>query len=145
MTTKKKNRPPHPGESETIVARRVKALDLRKAGLTYRRIAEELKVNVRTAYTDVQDELAALKTLTGKAAEDIRELELRRLDDYTLGLTPAARRGDVRAVIALVRVQERRAKLLGIDAPTNHTMSAPGGGPIAVIERRILHGKDPQD
>jgi hypothetical protein len=117
--TKKKNRPPHRGETETIVARRVQALDLRKAGLTYRRIAQELKVDVATAYHDVQDELASLKAITAKTAEDIREIELRRLDDYTLGLTPAARRGDSKAVMTLVRVQERRAKLLGLDAPTN--------------------------
>jgi hypothetical protein len=143
MTTKKKTRPPHPGEAETIVARRVKALDLRKAGLTYRRIADELKVGLQTAYTDVQDELAALKALTGKAAEDIRELELRRLDDYTLGLTPAGRKGDAKAVMALIRVQERRAKLLGLDAPAAMTLAGPDGGPIALIERRIIRGDTP--
>jgi len=117
VPVKKRKRPPHPGEVERIAERRVKALDLRKAGASYRRIAEELKCDVETAYRDVQAELAHMREVAGDLAEEVRTLELRRLDDYTLGLTPAARRGDARSVQALMRVGERRAKLLGLDAP----------------------------
>jgi hypothetical protein len=35
----------------------------------------------------------------------------------TLALWPAAMRGDVTAVTGLLRIMERRAKLLGLDAP----------------------------
>jgi outer membrane protein TolC len=108
---------PITGQSEVIAERRVKALDLRKAGATYRQIAKQCEVSVETAWGDVQAELRALRTLAQADAEELRELELRRLDDWTLSLTPRVREGDPRAAVALVRMQERRAKYTGIDAP----------------------------
>lgn len=118
------------GKDEAIAERRAKALELRKAGGSYRAIARALGVPLSTAWGDVQAELGALRDLAAKLAEDVRELELRRLDDWTTGLTPKARKGDHMAVNALVRIQERRARLLGIDAPTKIAPTEPDGSPL---------------
>jgi len=122
-----RRRPPHPGEEEQIAARRVQALNLRKAGASYRAIAQQLGVDVSTAWSDVQAELGALRALATTAAEDVRALELQRLDALTAGLFVKATQqgGDARAVMALVRVSDRRAKLLGLDAPVKVQPVAP--------------------
>jgi hypothetical protein len=106
------------GQDEVIAERRVRALSLRKSGASYRTIASQLGIDVATAWCDVQAELGALRDQATALAEDVRELELRRLDDWTLAMTPEARKGNVKAVFALVKIQERRARLLGLDAPT---------------------------
>ena len=109
------------GTTEEISERRFRAFELRKAGASYRAITRQCGVSVETAWSDVQSELLALRQLTVKLAEDVRELELRRLDDWTLALTPKARTGDTKAIMTLVRVAERRARLLGIDSPIEVT------------------------
>lgn len=109
-------RPPHIAEDVAIIERRANALKLRRAGAHYRTIAQQCGVSVETAYADVQAELAALRSVTEQDAEVIRDLELRRLDDYMLALAPKAQRGDVSAITACLRVQERRSKYLGLDA-----------------------------
>jgi hypothetical protein len=75
-------------------------------------------VSYQQAYRDVQDALGELKPLQDGKAERVRELELERWDRLILGLWPKARAGDEKAVRAVVAVMERRAKLLGLDAPT---------------------------
>jgi hypothetical protein len=106
-----------PGQLEAIAARRVRALELRKAGAPYRQIATELGVDVHTAHADVGAELAALRETAGVEATELRELELERLDGMTAGLWPQVREGSPPAVSAAVRVSERRSRLLGLDAP----------------------------
>jgi hypothetical protein len=104
--------------------RRAKALELRRAGVGYRQIAAALDTSVGTAWADVQAELADLKSLASEAAEDLRELERLRLDRLLLAamslvedktVHPNLR---VKAILAAVRVGERRARLEGLDAPT---------------------------
>jgi len=115
---------PHRGEEEIVAERRVAALELRKAGRTYRYIAAMLNVDVHTAWEDVQAELTALRQQATEIAEEVRELELRRLDDWTAALTAQAQTGRERSIDSLVRIQERRARLLGLDAPTKQEIKA---------------------
>lgn len=116
----------HPGDAERIAARRVQALELRKAGASYRQIAQATAVDVATAWDDVQAEMSALRALTGQAAEDARTLELARLDRWQSKLEAnGLQDGDHRAVAAAVRISERRAKLLGLDAPVRVQPVAP--------------------
>ena len=112
-------RPPRRrGESERIAERRVLALELRKAGGSYREIARQLGVDVHTAHADVNAELAALRETAVAEATELRALELARLDGMNLGLWPGVEAGSPPAVSAAVRVSERRAKLLGLDEAT---------------------------
>jgi hypothetical protein len=116
-------RPRHAGEDEVIAERRVRAFGLRKAGASYRQIAQQLNVGVNTAWADVNAELMELRAQTTADAEAVREMELQRCDEMILGLWPGVRRGDPKSVMAAVRVSDRRARLLGLDAPSKSEIS----------------------
>lgn len=105
------------GQVEAIAERRTLALELRKAGGSYREIARQLAVDVHTAHGDVAAELAALRETTVGRAEELRDLELQRFDEITAGLWPLVQEGSPPAVTAAVRVSERRSRLLGLDEP----------------------------
>jgi DNA-binding CsgD family transcriptional regulator len=126
-----RNRPPHPGEAEAIAARREQVLALRKAGLSYRAIAREVGVSVETAWADVQAELSSLNSLTAEHAEDVLSLEMRRLDDLQVHVTNLIRAGATPRVIdTAIRLMERRAKMIGMDAPAKKQISGPDGMPL---------------
>jgi hypothetical protein len=93
------------------------SLDFRRAGRSYREIAQELGVDVHTVHADVGAELAALRDKTAENAEQLRDLELQRADAMMAGLWPQIQAGNPPAVSAGVRVSERRSRLLGLDAP----------------------------
>jgi len=102
-------------------ARAVQALNLRLAGASYRSIGTELHVSYQTAYTDVQ---RMLRETMQEPTDELRQAELARLDRLLLSLWPLATRTamsplgpDYRAVDAALRIMERRARLLGLDAP----------------------------
>jgi len=128
----RRNRPS--GEDAAKRDRAVKALDLRIDGATYRQIGAHLGVSECTAYHDVQDELGRLDAIGKEKAERLRELEIRRLDALTMALAPGIQSGDVRAILAAVRVMERRATLLGLDGPQQ--FAGPDGGPVAIT---VIH------
>jgi hypothetical protein len=73
---------------EAIAERRAMALELRKAGGSYREIARQLSVDVHTVHGDVAAELAALRETTVGRAEELRALELERFDRMIAGLWP---------------------------------------------------------
>jgi hypothetical protein len=93
------------GESKTsprrieAVEKQRKALDLRKAGATYAAVK------------------AALNATVKDAADDVRNLEVERLDAMLLNLWPQVQKANQGAVDRVLRIMERRAKLLGLDAP----------------------------
>lgn len=127
----------HTGDDERIAERRVRALELRKAGGSYRQIATALGVDVATAWDDVQTEMAELRKLAGQAAEDARELELQRLDRWQAKLEGRGiSGGDHRAIAAAVRISERRAKLLGLDAPVK--LANPNGTGLFELVRLVM-------
>lgn len=100
--------------------RRRRALNLRKTGFSYRQIAEQLDVTVKTAYNDVQHEL---KAITKEPAEQVLEIELNRLDDLlrvtsAVAFDASRKAGDrLGAIDRALRIMDRRAKYLGIDEP----------------------------
>lgn len=92
------------------------ALELRKAGASYDQIAQRLDVSRDTARAIVMRALENLNTACEESADEIRRLEVERIDTLLLGLWDKARKGDVAAVDRVLRLQDRRAKLLGLDA-----------------------------
>ena len=106
--------------------RRQKALELRKNGYDYKTIAKALDVTVKTAFLDVKSCLDEIRKNTHETAEDILELELKRLDIAQAALMPRVRDGDPRAIDTLMRVQERRAKYLGLDAANKLEITGKG-------------------
>jgi hypothetical protein len=104
--------------SERLIAsteRQRKALELRTSGLDYRSIAERIGYgSVASAHKAVQ---VALKKTLQEPADELRTMEVARLDQMLLGLWPKAIKGDTWAVDRVLKIMERRAALLGLDAP----------------------------
>lgn len=95
--------------------RQRQALLLRRGGASYDQIAQRLGYRDRaSAYRAV---LAALEQTLREPAEEVRALELERLDALLLAHWPAATSGNVEATDRVLRIMERRARLLGLDAP----------------------------
>lgn len=94
-----------------------KALALRRVGASYQQIGEALGITPSGAYRSVARVLARLRKTSDETAEEIRQQELMRLDEMQFALYPTARRGDTKAIETILKIQARRAKLLGLDAP----------------------------
>lgn len=91
------------------------AFELRKAGKTLRQIAEILGMSHEQARIDIQGVMTNLIEESKADAREILALELARLDDMQFGIWADARRGDKKAVDIVLRIMERRARLLGLD------------------------------
>jgi hypothetical protein len=111
-----KNRPA--GEEVELAEKRAIAMEYRRNGHSYREIAMLMDTTVSTAYYWVQAELRALRELTVEEAEDVRDMELMRLDQMLSNLQAGITAGDPMSISTALRVGERRSKLLGLDAPT---------------------------
>lgn len=92
------------------------AVSLRVQGFTYVQIGTMLGVSNATAYRMVSDELAKKKLETAEKIDEVRSIELERLDDYTTKLQGRLDKGDPKAVEAALKIQARRSKLLGLDS-----------------------------
>ena len=101
--------------SPELVDKEIKVLELRRAGLTWQRIAEE------TGYADHTGAYAAykraIKRTMQQPADELREAELDRVDRLQLALWPKAMKGDNASINTIIRLMERRARLLGLDTP----------------------------
>lgn len=121
----------------TATERRIKALALRKAGASYRSIADTLACSLSQVYDDVQHAYAELNAQQQAEAAEARTLEAARLDDVQASFWQRARSGDVKAAQTVLRVMERRAKLLGLDAPTLIAPTNPDGTPYEAQQQLI--------
>src|SRR3990172_2959972 len=104
-------------------ARRVQALDLRLAGASYRQIALALGVGVKTAWLDVN---RALREYLSEPSDQVRAAEVARLDRLFLAHWPKAISGDHQATYTVLAIMDRRARLLGLDAPKRVDITARG-------------------
>lgn len=93
------------------------ALELRRAGQGYTEIANRLGIGKSQAHRLVQAGLAETKEQITAEAGELKAEELSRLDGMLAGLWTDARKGNHGAVDRVLRIMERRAKLLGLDAP----------------------------
>lgn len=105
-------------EKMTYQDRRVKVLELRKGGASLRAIAEKVGVSHVQVAKDLEAVLAELvkEQLTGM--QELRTLELERIDIALLAIQGQVRAGHLGAIDRWLRLGERRAKLLGLDAPS---------------------------
>jgi hypothetical protein len=127
--------------------REARAVALRAAGASYRQIGQELGCSENRALRITQ---RALDRMVREPAEQVRQLELARLDMLWVEAMKVLRRRHIvvnqgrvvvhpdtrqpleddipvlKAIDTLLRIQERRARLLGLDAPalaTVHVLS----------------------
>lgn len=122
-----------PGNTSDEVARKInraKAIELKQAGASYRQISEQLHVSLRTAHRYVMTELTELAKESQAMAMQVRAIEAQRLDRLHLALWKRAVDGDLGAVYGILKVMERRAKLLGLDAPQQVEV----GGSMEIVQ-----------
>lgn len=93
--------------------RRAIALQLRLAGASYQQIGQQLGVGKTQAWRDVQGALGELVT---EPLEELRDLELRRLDAIILAHWERAMT-DPQHALVVFRALDRRYRLLGLDRP----------------------------
>ena len=108
--------------------RRAKAVELARAGHSYDRIAEVCGfANRGTAWRTVQKALTA-QVVTG--VDELRELELERLDHLLRAHWGKAMAGNLASSKVILRVIEQRSRLLGLEYV--HKGAAPSG-PVSII------------
>ena len=96
------------------------AARLRASGLTYQQIADRTQTDKGTAYRRVQRAIAAVPV------EELRQIELERLDlmlAKVMEKATSTEKGFLFAVDRALAISERRARLLGLDAPTRQTVT----------------------
>lgn len=123
------------------------ALELRKGGVSYAAIATRL--GYRGASGAWHAVRAALRKTLQEPADELRQLELERLDGMLLGIAPQVSRGNFGAIDRALKIMERRARLLGLDAPVKVAPTNPAGDKPYSAEdlsdddlARIAHGGD---
>jgi hypothetical protein len=117
----------------------IKALELRATGMTYQQIADHPypdgpggtmyggdRHNCRRAIVTEYE-----RTIS-EPADVVRQMEVQRLDMMLMGLVSKGLfKGNVPVVNAGLTLMARRAKLIGLDAPTEIHQS--GGGNVQVV------------
>lgn len=140
---------PHDGKGRFVrtlatAEREAEAARLRSKGWSYPRIAEELGYKHKAdAYNAVKK---VLSETVSEAGDEVRAMELVRLDALYAAATEVLERNHVtvshgkivagadgepllddapvlQAIDRLLRIQERRARLLGLDAPVKRDVS----------------------
>lgn len=123
-----------PQQVDTAV-RRAFVIERRRAGDTYRQIAAAAVAHFgedalprgwseRFAHKDLMRELERMRAEMFEDAQAVRQMEAERLDELLRGLWTKAKRGDPAAVDRVLKIMERRAKLLGLDAASELNVSA---------------------
>lgn len=123
MKGKRKPRPSRTKPADFRAAERAaQALDLRLQGSSYREIGRRINVCPATAYNYVASALAEVRGACTEKAEELREVEIQKLDKLEAKLwasleRPTSPAESARVASAVVKVAESRRRLLGLDAP----------------------------
>ena len=108
-SAKKKN-------SADVAEEQAQCYRLRLAGMTLEQIAKQTDLSKATVHNRIT---AQIKETVEPLAEEVRKMQLDRLDEWLMHLNGQIRQGRqvARSIEVALRVEERRAKLMGVDAP----------------------------
>jgi hypothetical protein len=130
MGTSKSNSSPQ--SQHRAMERRARVMDLRKQGASYPQILDVLREEMPTYITeayglssigmDITRALSEMRVINRETAREVRDFEVQRLDEMFARLYPKALGnelvpGDEASVRTILKIMERRSKLLGLDAP----------------------------
>lgn len=101
------------------------ALELRKGGVGYRAIADRLGYKSPSSAHEAVE--TALRRTIQEPADEVRKLELERLDSLLMAMWPQAiatkeKAANPLAVDRVLRIMARRAAYLGLDAPVKFSI-----------------------
>lgn len=121
--------------------RAIKAMELRIAGLQYAEIAKTLKYNSEQAAWKAVHDL--LRRTEQDTAATFRYMQITRLDTALSSIWGKVLEGNEKAIGAFLKIEDRRARLLGLDRVTNLNIDLSDPNiPMEVLER-IAAGDDP--
>lgn len=116
--------------------KRSRAIELRRAGSSYEQIAKDVGfANRGTAFRAVQ--IGLRESLQEAGSEDLRSLELERLECLQRSRWSKAVGGDDKAFDRVLAIMKRRAELMGLDAPVKLQHGGDGSKPVVV---KVLRG-----
>jgi hypothetical protein len=96
--------------------REVKIIELRRAGMTWEKVAANTGyAGASGAYKAYQ---RAAERMVRPHIEELRDIELDRLDRLQLAVWEKAKNGDYKAIQTVLSILDRRTRILGLDAPT---------------------------
>lgn len=116
----------NPKPTAARLVQQTQALHLRAHGHTYRGIAKALSCSVAQAHKLVDTAVAEERKAVAVAKADLVALEVTRCDIYLAAIAKKVQAGDTKAVDTALRVADRRAKLLGLDAPSKSVLGTVG-------------------
>ena len=102
------------------------------AGLTYREMADALGVSIGTIARDVTLNLERLHRESILKTDAAVTLDLRRIDRIINAIWTKVVDGNLQAIDRMIKLLERRAKLLGLDAPVVREVTGRDGGSIRI-------------
>ena len=111
-------------------------LKLRKMGLDAQQISGELDMPLDRVKNIISNALKALAKEMRGQAEQIRSLELTRLDELQTAIWADCMGGKLTAIDRVLKIMERRSKLVGLDAPERLDIKA---------DMKLEHMKEAKD
>jgi hypothetical protein len=111
------------------------ALELRKAGVAYQKIADSLGYSSAGAAKNSVDNL--MKKQEFEAAKDVVLIDLQRLDEYQMRCTERLRNnGDLGQIDRLMRIMEMRYRILGVNEETTAELQQHFG--LNVVNKGVM-------
>lgn len=101
----------------SVSQKQLQAVKLRMQNKTFQEIAENLSVSISQAHRYVQKALKELAEQLSEDTKELRALHRQRIDRMAAGLWPAAESGNTQAITIMLKLMEREATLMGLDAP----------------------------
>lgn len=125
------------GRTQKVQDRIKEAFKLRQAGYTQQEIADQLGIHQTVVSDYLKDSYEKLREEQAEESKHYARLDMSRLDNLLKALQAGVERGESRAISTAIKVLERRAKLLGLDAPTKQQVEINTAKSAEDIEREL--------
>ncbi len=110
-----------------VTANQAEVMRHRVDGKSFREIAELTGISRAHCHRLAQAAMEELQVRTQTDAEAVVALELGRLDVAVAAIMLKVREGHMGAIDRLIRLSERRTRLLGVEGPTKIAPTSPDG------------------
>lgn len=128
----------------TVAERRIRALELRKMGLTFRDIVNTIRqefgencpesYDERHAWNDVNNRLTEMGKIAGETANQVLQIELQRLDAMFMIAYNQVLQGNIKAIPHVLEIMKRRSRYLGLDKPLKYEVNTWQNEIISLIQ-----------